>query len=62
MTDYRISPVAVEGFANADGVYENAHGAWLGEVNGGKVEPYADEDMEFVPAPSNWRNLVIEEL
>jgi len=57
--DYRIKPIAVEGFADADGVYENSQGAWLGEVNDGKVDPYADEDMDFVPAPANWRDLVI---
>jgi hypothetical protein len=62
MTDYRITPIAVDGFADADGVYENRHGEWLGEVEDGKVLPYADEGGDFVPAPSNWRDLVVETL
>lgn len=57
--DYQIKPIAVEGYADADGVYENRDGAWLGEIDGGKVMPYADEDGDFVPAPENWRDLVV---
>jgi hypothetical protein len=60
--DYQIKPVAVEGFADADGVYENQAGAWLGECDGEKVMPYADEDLEYVPAPANWRDLIIKAL
>ncbi len=60
--DYRISPVAVEGYADADGVYANEYGAWLGQVMYGNVEPYVDEDLDFVPAPDNWRDLIIEHL
>src|SRR5262249_36782943 len=33
MSDYRITPVAVDGFADADGIHVNQHGAWLGEVD-----------------------------
>lgn len=62
MTDYRIIPVSVEGFADADGVYENQYGAWLGEFDGEAVQPYADEDGGYIPAPANWRDLVIEEV
>jgi hypothetical protein len=60
--NYRITPVAVAGFADADGIYTNIAGAWLGELDGGSVHPYVDEDGDFVPAPANWRDLVIEEL
>jgi hypothetical protein len=59
--DYQIKPVAVEGFADADGVYENHEGAWLGEVDGDKVMPYSDED-DYVPAPANWRDLIVKPL
>ena len=45
--DFKITPVAVDGFADADGVYENRHGAWLGECDGEAVQPYADEDGYF---------------
>lgn len=60
--DYQISPVAVEGFADADGVYENQAGAWLGECDGENVMPYSDEDGDFVPAPENWRELIVKPL
>lgn len=62
MGDYRIRPVEVEGHARADGVMENAAGAWLGEVLDDQVEPYLDEDGDYIPAPTNWRGRVIEEL
>lgn len=60
--DYQITPVAVDGFVDADGVYENNQGAWLGEIDDGKVMPYSDEDGDFVPAPTNWRELIIKAL
>ncbi len=60
--DFQIKPVAVDGYADADGVYENNAGAWLGQVDGDRVDPYADEDMDFVPAPDNWRELIVKEL
>lgn len=60
--DYQIKPVAVDGFVDADGVYENRGGAWLGEVVDGEVQVYSDEDGDFVPAPSNWRDLIVKEL
>jgi len=60
--DYQIRPVAVEGFADANGVRENCEGAWLGEIEDDMVHVYCDEDMDFIPAPKNWRELVIKEL
>jgi|GEM_PF-4102271 len=61
--DYRIQTVN-----SADGVVENSSGAWLGEVTQvtpdgpAVVMPLADEDGEYIPAPANWRDLVIEQL
>lgn len=60
--DYQIKPVAIDGFADADGVYENQQGAWLGECDGETVHVYSDEDGDFVPAPDNWRELIVKEL
>lgn len=60
--DYQITPVAVDGFADADGVYENREGAWLGECDGEQVMPYADEGGDFVSAPDNWRDLIVKAL
>ncbi len=60
--DFQIKPVAVEGFADADGVYENQQGAWLGEYDGETVHIYSDEDGDYVPAPANWRELIVKEL
>ena len=62
MSNYRITPIAVEGFADANGVCENRHGAWLGEFDSETVHIYADEDGDYIPAPSNWHDLVIEEV
>lgn len=66
MKDYQIQPVEVEGFSNADGVYQNSAGAWLDETDwqGDKhvVLPYADEDGNYIPAPANWRDLIVKEL
>jgi hypothetical protein len=63
--DYQIKPVAVEGFADADGVCENRDGAWLGQVEGEEdrqvVQPYADEG-DYIPAPANWRKLIVKAL
>ena len=60
--DYQIRPVVVKGFDAADGIYENREGAWLGEVDGDSVQPYADEDGDFIPAPENWRELIVKAL
>jgi hypothetical protein len=68
--DYLITPVTVEGHADADGVYENSAGAWLGEVDwrtnaDGDDEQYVavySEDGDYIPAPENWRDLVIKPL
>jgi hypothetical protein len=60
--DYHITLIAVDGFADADGVYENREGAWLGQIDDGAVQPYTDEDGDFVPAPDNWREMVIKAL
>lgn len=70
--NYQIKPVAVDGFADADGVYVNQAGAWLGEVDwrtqgydGNDVQyvaTYSDEDGDFVPAPANWKELIVKKL
>ena len=60
--DYQIKPVTVEGFADADGVYKNEYGAWLGECDGETVMPYCDDAGDFIPAPENWRDLIVKEL
>lgn len=70
--DYRIQPVPALG-AWWNGVSCTASGAWLGEVVREKpdeadlpefwlVLPLLDDEDEFVPAPPNWRDLVIERL
>lgn len=68
--DYQIKPIDVDG-TEADGVYVNDHGAWLGivdwqAVDGGDdkqiVLPLMDEDLNCVLAPENWRELVVKEL
>lgn len=60
--DYQITPTEIDGYADATGVYVNLFGAWIGEVDGGSVKPYSDEDGDYVPAPDNWRELVIKSL
>ena len=70
--DYQIKPIAVEGFADADGVHVNQSGAWLGEVDwrtdgdtykdAQYIAIYSDEDGDFVPAPDNWRELIVKKL
>ena len=58
---FQIEPVAVEGYTDANGVYVNQLGAWLGEVQDTFVEPYADEDGDYLPAPTNWRELIVKD-
>lgn len=58
---YRIQPIEVEGAADADGVWVNSDGAWLGEIIDEHVEVYSDEG-DYIPAPANWQELVVEEL
>ena len=68
--DYKITPVAVDGAGDADGVYENEYGAWLGLVDWQETEsattqivlPYSDEDGDYIPAPANWRDLIVAQL
>lgn len=62
--NYQIKLIEVEGTAGADGVYVNRDGAWLGEVDGDMVRPYfsMEDEGEMVPAPENWRELIIKEL
>ena len=62
--DYKlIKPIEVEGYADADGIYENQDGAWLGDYGGSKwcmwCMPYIDEDGDYIPAPENWKELVV---
>lgn len=63
--DYQIKPVAVDGFVDADGIFENDAGAWLGEVDWQNdkqvVMPYSDNG-DYIPAPDNWRELIIKAL
>jgi hypothetical protein len=59
---YLIRPVEVKGYVDANGVYENRLGAFLGEVSDTFVEPYSDEDGDYILAPANWRELIIREL
>lgn len=58
---FQISPVAVEGYAPANGVYVNRLGAWLGEVQDTFVEPYVNEDGDYIPASANWRALIVKD-
>ena len=60
--DYQIKPVAVEGYADADGVYVNSEGAWLGECVDMIVMPYINDGGAYIPAPANWRDLIVQEL
>lgn len=54
----------------ADGVYVNEQGAWLGEWDvisyptgpEQTVLPHMDADGEYIPAPANWRDLIIEQV
>jgi hypothetical protein len=70
MEEYRIHPVATEE-RTCDGVYVDSIGAWLGKVvtahdtSGHEVtnvEPVMNATGGRVPAPANWRDLVIERL
>ena len=62
MTDYEVQPIEVEGFADANAVYVNNEGAWLGEFDGERVQPYCDELQDFIPAPEGWEQRIIREL
>lgn len=61
--DYQITPIDIdlEGYADANGVHVNEQGAWLGKVNGAAVSLYVN-DGNYIPAPINWRELVVSEL
>ncbi len=68
--DHRIKPVTVYG-QECDGVYMDERGAWLGKVTMGPnssgrvvidVERIMDSKGNFIPAPDNWRDLVVERL
>ena len=68
--DYQIKPVEIDG-STADGVYKNEYGAWLGIIDWQHddygegtqiVLPLVDESSDFVPAPDNWRDLIIKQL
>lgn len=64
--DYQITPIEIEGYSTADCVYVNSDGAWLGSIETvGEYSialPFVDEGFDFVPAPDNWRDLIISEL
>lgn len=64
--EFQIRPVSVDGFADADGVYVNREGAWLGKISNAerrdrRVKPYADEG-DYIPAPVDWRERVVKQL
>lgn len=66
--EYAISKTDTGDGRLANGIYENSDGAWLAEasvsVGYGRIEylPLTDEDGDYIPAPSNWRDLVIEQV
>ena len=68
--DYRITPVTANGVA-CDGVAVDEDGAWLGKVVTGpngegtvvtEVVRVADSAGDWIPAPADWRQLVLERL
>lgn len=76
--DYRVQPIAVDGYADADGVYvslrgdawrcvvnpidEDRHGDHRENASGYGVLPYSDEEGDYVPAPDGWESRVLETL
>jgi len=70
MKEYRIQPITMEQ-RTYDGIYVDSLGAWLGKIvtahhtSGEKitiVEPAMNATGGRVPAPADWRDLVIEQL
>lgn len=68
--DYKITPIQTAD-NTADGVYKNEYGAWLGIVDWQATEegddkqvvlPLLDDDLNYIEAPDNWRELIIEAL
>ena len=58
---YRIQPIEVDGYADADAVFVSRDGAFLGEWCGEEspANCYIDADGDYIPAPSNWRELIV---
>jgi len=59
---FEVTPISVDGFADANGVYVNRLGAWLGESNGYTVDVYIDENGDYIPAPEDWQSQIIRSL
>jgi hypothetical protein len=63
---YRTRPIKIRSYEDADGVLLiSNHGyqhAYVGQVCGSRVEAYQDTDADYIGAPDNWCELVIEEL
>lgn len=59
--DYRITQTDADTNRTADAVVENSSGAWLAEwnVQTQSADILTDEDGDYIPAPHNWRDLVI---
>ena len=60
MVDYRLlEPIEVDELRQADGVFTNDEGEWLGEVSSEygevKVMPLTDEGGDYIPAPKGWQ-------
>lgn len=64
---YQIAGYDVPGYATADGVLVNAHGAWLAEWGilptgphraQRTLLPLVDEDGEYIAAPADWRRRI----
>lgn len=75
MSDYRVQPIPVKGEADADGVWTNWRGEWLGDVErwtaadaipvdqrGIRVTPRVDDNGNWIPAPKGWRDRIVEQL
>lgn len=61
--DYEIRPTPIEGYADATGIYLDRYNrAWLGENDGMMVHLYQDSSGDYIPAPNNWKDLIIREL
>jgi hypothetical protein len=67
--DYIIEPIAADEERMADGVCVNECGAWLGEfmtniaddgTTDDKVMPFSDEDGDYISAPPDWRQRIVE--
>jgi hypothetical protein len=62
MADYKLqNPIDADEVRTADAIVDNNEGSWLAEWDSesDQAMPLVDEDGDYISAPANWKELIV---